>query len=141
MLERNLTKVAYAASANLNGAANTALLTFVAAKPIAIHRFGVIAAAAEGLLSPMRLKCRITPAKTGTVADIAGAGVLDPGGARARGIGVFKTVTSPVVINAGDTVTVTVDTAAGATSTGHVFLEYGELPFAGNEISAFVASA
>lgn len=126
------TQTAGAASANLNQAQNTVLLTYVAYRPVRLHRFGVISAAAEGLLAAMDLKLRLVPAATGTAADISGA-VLN-GAAKARGFGLMKTLTSRVEVQAGDTVTLAVETAAGAASTGHVFLEVEELPFAGELI-------
>jgi len=141
MLERQLTKVAGALNQNLNSAQNTALLTFVAHKPIVLHRFGVMANAAAGILSPMRLKLRLTPVATGTAADISGVGNLNPGAARARGVGVYKTVGDDVTVQAGDTITLCVETAAGGTSTGDVWLEYAELPFSGTPIAPYVASA
>ena len=118
----------YAAAANLNQAQNTVLLTFKAVRPVRLHRFGVVADAAAGLLAPMDLKLRKTPVATGTAADIDGA-VLN-GAVKARGFGLVKTLTSrEEIVLAGDTVTIAVETAAGGTSTGDVFLEYEPLPF------------
>lgn len=133
------TKVVYAAGANLNQAQNTVLLTFIAAKPVRLHRFGVVANAAEGLLAASDLKLRRVPVATGTAADIAGA-VLN-GAVKARGFGIAKTLTSREIIPAGDTVTVAVETAAGAASTGHVFLEVEELPFVGANVANVSESA
>jgi len=128
MSDDRSTVTVYAAAANLNSAQNTALLTFKALRPVRLHRFGVVADAAAGLLAAMDLKLRKTPVATGTAADIAGA-VLN-GQVKARGLGLVKTLASrETVILAGDTVTLTVETAAGATSTGDVFLEYEPLPF------------
>ena len=135
------TKVVTATNQDLNGSANAALLTYVASKPCRLHRFGVVADADEGLLAAMRLKMRLTPVATGTAADIDEAGVLNPGGAVARGLGVYKDAEESKVIDAGDTITVAIDTAAGGTSTGNVFLEIVELPFAGTEIDAMSKSA
>lgn len=133
MSDDRSTRVEYAAAANLNQAQNTVLLTFVAIKPVRIHRFGVIADAAAGLLAASDLKLRHVPVATGTAADISGA-VLNSA-VVARGSGLMKTLTTREVIPAGDTVTVAVETSAGGTSTGHVFLEVEELPFAGSNIS------
>lgn len=127
-----VTKVVSATGANLNGAANTALLTYVASKPCRIQRFGVVANSANGLLAAMRLKMRKVPIKTGTAADLDGAGVLDPDGAKDRGVLVYKNAEESVFIDAGDHVTVAVHTTAGGTSTGDVWLEVVELPFAGD---------
>lgn len=134
-------KVVTATAQNLNGAANTALLTYVASKPIELRRFSVMADSANGLLAPMRLKLRHIPASTGTPADIAEAGILDPGGALGQGQGVHKPVEDRIRIPAGDTVTVAVSTAAGGTSTGNVALEFMELPFSGELVDAFTESA
>lgn len=135
------TKVVTETNVNLNGSENTALLTYVASKPCKLHRFGVVADASEGLLSAMRLKMRKIPITTGTAEDIDGAGVLDPDGAKDRGKGVYKDAEERVVIDAGDSVTIAIDTAAGGTSTGNVFLEIEELPFAGEEIDDWSESA
>lgn len=129
-------RVVTAAAANLNQAANTILLTFIASKPIMIQRFAVVPDAALGLLAAMRLKLRLTPVTTGTAADL-GTDIL-VGAVKARGLGIFKDITGPangLRVDAGDTVTVTVSVDAGAASTGDVSLEYWELPFAGTEIS------
>lgn len=135
------TKVVTATAQNLNQAANTVLLTYVASKPCKLHRIGVVGDAAAGLLAAMRLKTRLVPVATGTAADISGAGVLNPGEAKARGLGVYKDAEERVVVDAGDTITVAVDTSAGGTSTGNVFLEIEELPFAGEPIDDWSESA
>lgn len=140
MLERTLTKVQYAETVDLNQSSNTALLSFVAAKPIIIHRFGVVADSANGLLAATRLKMRETPIETGTEADLSGT-TLNPDGSVSRGNGVWKMPDSRIKVSAGDKVTVSVETAAGGTSTGLVFLEYEELPFAGTEVSNMSESA
>lgn len=139
-LEDRESKVVYAAAANLNQAANTVLLTFIAMKPVMLQRHGVIADAAAGLLAPSELKLRLTPVATGVAADIAGS-QLDTDVARARGVGVYKDLSSEVRVDAGDTVTIAVAVDAGGVSTGHVSLEYWELPFAGDEIDAWVQAA
>lgn len=135
------TKVVTARAQNLNQAANTVLLTYTASKPCRLHRFGVVGDAAEGLLAAMRLKMRLTPIDTGVAADLTAAGVLNPGGAKARGLGVYKDAEDNEVINAGDTITVAIDTPAGGISTGNVSLEIVELPFAGTEIADWSQSA
>ena len=128
MSDDRSTVTVYAAAANLNQAQNTVLLTYKAMRPVRLHRFGVVADAAAGLLAPMDLKLRLTPVATGTAADITGA-VLN-GAVVARGSGLVKTLaTREEILNIGDTVTVAVETAAGGTSTGDVFLEVEPLPF------------
>jgi hypothetical protein len=128
MSDDRTTVSVYAANVNLNQAQNTALLTFKAVRTVRLHRFGVVADAAAGLLAPMDLKLRLTPVATGTAADISGA-VLN-GAVKARGYGLVKTLSSrEEIVLAGDTVTIAVETAAGGTSTGDVFLEYEPLSF------------
>lgn len=122
-----------ASNADLNDSENTVLHTVVALKPIQIQRYGVVSEASQGLLSPMRLKLRRVTGGGATAADIAGT-TLNPGGARARGVMVYKEPESRVVINAGEHVTVAISTAAGGTSTGRVWIEYQELPFSGTNV-------
>lgn len=134
MLEQGLTKIAKAEAVNLNQAQNTALLTFTVIKPIRVQRFGVIADAAEGLLAANVLKLRQAPGETGTAADITDE-TLTVGAVIARGSGAYKTVGSPrTQYSPGDQIIIAVETAAGGTSTGDVFIEYAELPFAGSLI-------
>lgn len=123
------TTTAVAAAANLNQAQNTVLLTLRPMRPVRVHRFGVVADAAAGLLAPMDLKLRKVPVNTGTAADITGA-VLN-GAVKARGFGLVKTLETRVGEDylPGDEITLCVETAAGGTSTGDVFIEYEELPF------------
>lgn len=135
------TRVEGDTNVNLNQSSNTTLLTVVAHKPMLLQRFGVIADASQGLLAAMRLKMRTTPIATGTTADITEMGTLNPGEAKDRGEGVYKDAEDTVRIDAGDSVEIAVDTSAGGTSTGDVFIEYVELPFAGTEIDAFSVSA
>ena len=134
-------RVVHALAANLNQAANTILLTFVASKPIMIQRFAVISDAAAGLFAAMQLKLRLTPIATGVAADL-GTDVLI-GAVKARGLGIYKDVTGPangLRVNAGDTVTIAVAVISGAAGTGDVSLEYWELPFAGDEIVSWSKS-
>ena len=122
------TLVESAAARNLNGSANTVLKTLRVMQPMRIHRFGVVADAAAGLKAAMKLKLRRIPVETGTAADITGA-VLN-GAAKARGFGIVKTLdTRETVLDIGDEIVIAIDTAAGATSTGDVFIEYEPLPF------------
>lgn len=127
-----VTKVVTAEDVELNGSENTALLTYVASKPVKLQRFGVVSTVAAGLLAPTRLKMRKIPVTTGTAEDIAGAGVLNPGGAQDRGVLVYKDAEGSVFIDAGDSITIAVDTAAGAANEGRVWLEVVEYPFSGS---------
>ena len=122
------TLVEGSAAANLNQAQNTVLHTLRVLRPLRVHRFGVVADAAAGLLAPMDLKLRHVPVATGTAADISGA-VLN-GQAKARGFGLVKTLASREDdFDIGDEITLCIETAAGGTSTGDVFIEYEPLPF------------
>lgn len=141
MTTQSITKVETATNQNLNQAENTVLLTYVASKPCIVQRFGVVANASEGLLAAMRLKMRLDPINGDAISDLSGMGTLNPGGAIAQGNGVYKNATDRVEVEAGDHITVAVDTAAGGTSTGDVFLEVEELPFAGSLIDNMSASA
>lgn len=113
-------------TADLNGAPNAVLHTYVFAKPGIVRRFGVVADGAPGLLAPMRLKLRRSPAATGTAADIPGTQLGGP--ARARGFGYVKTLGNREEFKPGDVVTVCIDVAAGGTSTGRVWVEIEPLP-------------
>lgn len=133
-LEDRESIVVNAAGVDLNQAQNVVLLTFVASKPIQLHRHSVIADAAAGLLAPTQLKLRVVPIATGVAADIADT-VLTPG-VQARGVGVYRTIGAPEAqprIQAGDTVTIAVETDAGGASTADVALEFWELPANGDE--------
>ena len=121
------TFVAGAQAVNLNQAQNTVLFTFNANKTVIIHRYGVIADAAAGLLAPMDLKLRSIPIATGTAADLANTQLN--GAAKARGLGIVKTMTERHVVTEGDAVVIAVETAAGGVSTGDVWIEYSEEPF------------
>ncbi len=121
---------------NLNQAANTVLLTFTAKKTAILRRYGVIADAAAGLLAPMDLKLRTVPIATGTAADIANTTLN--GVARARGLGIVKTLSERVVVTEGDDVTIAIAVAAGGVSTGDVWLEYAEEPFNVEESTRYV---
>jgi len=128
MSDDRTTVTVVAAAANLNQAQNTVLLTLDLLRPARIHRFGVVADSANGLLAAGDLKLRKTPVLTGTIADIAGA-VLN-GQVKTRGLGLVKTLTTREVFAlAGDKVTLTVEVDAGGASTGHVFIEYEPQPF------------
>lgn len=127
---------------NFNQAQNTVLHTFTARGPSRIKRFGAIADSANGLLAAMDLKLRLVPQATGTAADIANTQLN--GAVRARGQGIYKSVGvagTPVAdVQAGDEVTIAVETTAGAASTGDVWIEYEELPFVGSLVTNYVAS-
>lgn len=119
-----------AQAANFNQAANTVLHTLVANGPVVITGFGAVADSANGLLAASVLKLRKVPQATGTAADITGE-TLTVGAVVARGDGVFKRASSRIEIDAGDEVTLAVSTDAGAASTGDVWIEYEQQPFAG----------
>lgn len=122
------TQVDFSAAANLNQAENTVLHTLRVMRPMRIHRFGVVADAAEGLLAASVLKLRKIPVGTGTAADITGA-VLNSA-VKTRGNGICKTLgTREDDFDIGDEVVIAVSTSAGAASTGDVFIEYEPLPF------------
>ncbi len=141
-LENRESRVVTATAVNFNQAQNTVLLTYVASKPIMIQRFAAVGNASQGLLAAMDLKLRLTPVTSGTAADL-GTDVLI-GAVKARGLGIYKDISGPangLRVDAGDTVTITVETIAGATSTGDVSLQFWELPFAGVEIADWSESA
>lgn len=129
MSDARYTHIEGTAAANLNQAQNTVLHTYRVFRPVIIRRFGVVADAAAGLLAPMDLKLRYIPGSTGTAADISGA-VLN-GAVKARGFGLVKTLETRVgdTYLPGDEIVIAVETAAGGTSTGDVFIEVEELPF------------
>jgi len=138
-LENRESRVVFNRGQNLNAVANSNLLIFAVSKPIMIQRFAVISDAAAGLLAPMVLKLRIT--SIGVTSDL-GTDLLN-GVALAQGLGIYKDITGPpngLRVNAGDIVSIAVSVPAGGVSTGDISLEYWELPFAGQEITAFRAS-
>lgn len=129
-----VTSVEYSANnLNFNQAAGTALFTIYAAKPMRVQRFGVISEASQGLLAAMRLRLRRGTDGGDTVENIDDT-TLNPGGAVARGIPVYKDMEDRVIINAGETLVVAVQTDAGGTSTGRAWVEFEELPFNGYNI-------
>jgi len=131
-----VTRTEYSANnLDFNQAAGTALFTIYAAKPMRVQRFGVISEAAQGLLAAMRLRLRRGTGGGGTVADIADT-TLNPGGARARGVPVYKDMEDRIFINAGETLIVAVQVDAGGTSTGRAWIEFEEAPFNGANIPA-----
>jgi len=132
-------RVVGASGVNLNAVVNQGLLEFVANKPITIQRFAVIANAAQGLLAPMVLRLRIRKIRVGFSVDL-GTDLLN-GAALAEGFGIYKDITAPLRIDAGDSVFIAIAVPAGGVSTGNVSLEYWELPFSGAEITPqFIAS-
>lgn len=127
---------------NLNQGSDTVLATFFIPRKARIRRYGVISEASQGLLAAMRLNlATVTPG--GATATAVGAGsVLNPGGARARGVAVYKDIDERVEVDSGGLVQVRAGTAAGDTSTGRVWIEYEEDPYNGTSIvSTAVKSA
>lgn len=120
---------------NLNQAGGTRLHTVFAAKPLQIQRYGVVSEASQGLLAPMRLKLQTSTDGGASWSDVTDADdILNPDGAQSRGVPVNKDMDGRVTIEAGTLVAIAIDTAAGGTSTGRVWLEYQQLPFAGNKV-------
>ncbi|HEX5419250.1 MAG TPA: hypothetical protein VFY39_04555, partial [Gammaproteobacteria bacterium] len=78
-----------AAGADLNGAANTSLLSFYMPAGGILRRFGVVAEAAAGLLAPSVLKASYSTDGGQNFTDI---GTLTVGSARARGVPVYRTL-------------------------------------------------
>lgn len=134
-----VTETYQALSQNLNQAEDTALLTVYAVKPFVIQRYSVMADASEGLLAANELRLRKTT-RGGTTADITGTD-LDVAENRARGVIVYKDMTSRITIEAGETLIVASKVAAGATSTGDIGLEVVPLPFSGGNIPSDAVAA
>lgn len=132
--------LAQAAGANLNQAEDTALLAAVYFPAGGfIRRYGVVSEAAEGLLAVNELRLRRSVDGGANYADIATSdngdnAELDVASARARGVPVYKDV--GVEIAPGTLVVVASKVAAGATSTGRVWMEYALAPFAGSNVPA-----
>lgn len=134
--------VGTSAAANLNQAQNTVLFTYVAPKPCTIVRYGAIAVTG-GILAAGNLKLRKnTLGVPGTFADIAGS-ATGTGHVRAIGQGIAKRVGAQVpeegysryTLNAGESVVIASEAAAGGTSTAQLFIEVVEHPFAGAQVA------
>lgn len=125
---------------NLNQAEDTVLLAVYAARPMTVIRYGVMANSANGLLAANELRLRKTTA-AGVTADLASTEDLDVASARARGVIVYKTLTTRIDLAAGDTLILASKVAAGGTSTGDVFIEAIEYPFAGSNIPSNAVAA
>jgi len=124
------------ANVNLNQAQNTALVTFIAPSPVVITGFGAIADSANGLLAASVLKLRQAPAETGTAADISDE-TLTFGAAAGRGEGYFKRASARIEVEAGDSIILASETAAGGTSTGNLWIEYEPQSFVGSLIDNY----
>jgi len=137
-----VTQVEYSANnLNLNQGSNTVLATFFFPRKCTILRYGVVAEAAEGLLSPCILNMATVIAGGATATEVSNSNLV-VGSARARGVPVYKDLASRVEVAAGQLVQIRADTAAGGTSTGRVWIEYVPEAFNGSNIpTAFVASA
>jgi hypothetical protein len=125
-------------SQNLDQAEDTVLLERYFPSGGFVRRFGVVGDASEGLLAANELRLRVAPATAPqTPVDVAtddGGNIcsLDVASARAAGVAVY--VDLGLTIAPGETVIVASKVAAGATSTGNVFLEFAEEPFNGSSV-------
>lgn len=126
---------ATANSVNLNQAEDTILLERYFPSGGVVRRYGVVGDAVEGLLAANELRLRVAPATAPqTPADVAtddGGNIcsLDVASARVAGVQVY--VDLQLTIDPGETVIVASKVAAGGTSTGNVWLEFTEEPYAG----------
>jgi hypothetical protein len=120
-------------SVNLNQAEDTVLLERYFPSGGFVRRYGVVGDASEGLLAANELRLRVAPATAPqTPADVAtddGDNIVSLDVASARAAGVMVYVDLGLTILPGETVIVASKVAAGATSTGNVFLEFQEEPF------------
>lgn len=125
-------------SVDLNVAEDTVLLERYFPSGGVVRRYGVVADSANGLLAANELRLRIAPATAPqTPVDVAtddGGNIcsLDVASARVAGVPVY--VDLKLTVAPGETVIVASKVAAGGTSTGNVFLEFAEEPFAGAAI-------
>lgn len=124
---------------NLNQGSDTVLASFFMPRKARIRRYGVIAEAAEGLLAPGVLNLAIAVAGGASATEVASSNLAH--GARARGVAVYKDLTSRVEAEAGQIVQVRADTAAGGTSTGRVWVEYEPQPYVAANIPSSVVKA
>ena len=122
-------------SVDLDVAEDTVLLERYFPSGGVVRRYGVVADASEGLLAANELRLRVAPATAPqTPADVAtddGGNVCSLDVVSARAAGVLVYVDLQLTVEPGETVIVASKVAAGATSTGNVFLEFAEEPFNG----------
>lgn len=125
-------------SQNLNQAEDTVFIERYFPAGGFVRRYGVVGDASEGLLAVNELRLRKAPATApqtpvDVTADDAGVSPdLDVASARSAGVLVYKTL--GLTVAPGETIIVASKVSAGATSTGNVFLEFEEEPFAGAAI-------
>lgn len=125
-------------SVDLNVAEDTVLLERYFPSGGVVRRYGVVGDSANGLLAVNELRLRLAPATAPqTPVDVAtddGGNIcsLDVVSARAAGVAIY--VDLQLTVDPGETVIVASKVAAGAASTGNVFLEFAEEPFAGSAI-------
>lgn len=134
-----------ALSQNLNQAEDTIFIERYFPSGGLIRRYGVVGDASEGLLAVNELRLRVAPATAPqTPADVAtddGGNICSLDVASARSAGVMVYVDTQLTVSPGETVIVASKVAAGATSTGNVFLEFLEEPFnGGNKPTTAVSS-
>jgi hypothetical protein len=125
------TKVATAASHNVNSTGTA--ITVPVFKPVNLQRFGFVNN--HGTATPTALVLRLIvrhvagdSSSDETIAD------LSPSATVARGNGLYFTLDDRVEVNPGSEVLVTVATAAGASNTANIHLEYVDKPFVGSRI-------
>jgi hypothetical protein len=127
-----------ALSQNLNQAEDTVFIEKYFPSGGFVRRYGVVGDASEGLLAVNELRLRVAPATAPqTPVDVAtddGGNVCSLDVASARAAGVLVYVNLGLTVLPGETVIVASKVAAGGTSTGNVFLEFVEEPFAGTSI-------
>lgn len=127
-----------ALSQNLNQAEDTVFIERYFPSGGRVRRYGVVGDTANGLLAANELRLRIAPADAPqTPVDVAtddGGNVCSLDVASARSAGVLVYVDTLVTVQPGETVIVASKVAAGGTSTGNVFLEFEEEPFAGPQV-------
>lgn len=128
----------WALSQNLNQAEDTVFIERYFPSGGRVRRYGVVGDASEGLLAANELRLRVAPATAPqTPVDVAtddGGNICSLDVASARSAGVLVYVDLQLTIEPGETVIVASKVAAGGTSTGNVFLEFEEQPFAGSSI-------
>lgn len=122
-------------SVDLNVAEDTVLLERHFPSGGVVRRYGVVGDSANGLKAANELRLRVAPVTAPqTPVDVA----TDDGGnlcaldvVSDRSAGVIIYVDTQLTVDPGETVIVASKVAAGAASTGNVFLEFAEEPFNG----------